>query len=161
MSTTHSTTGLTQTTASTSPVSSAFNNFWGAFQEWCQWERLRTDLCNLNDRSQWTSALRAARSTTSPRTEIPTRDASDPRDERLLSGTGRGQFGLRAMAHKRPVERRLSAILAADLAGYSRLMMHNAEDYGCQADRAFSVRPCQNPIPRLQKGLLNDYEGWR
>jgi hypothetical protein len=60
------------------------------------------------------------------------------------------------MAHKRPVERRLSAILAADLAGYSRLMMHNAEDYGCQADRAFSVRPCQNPIPRLQKGLLND-----
>jgi uncharacterized protein YjiS (DUF1127 family) len=50
MSTTHSTTGLTQTTASTSPVSSAFNNFWGAFQEWCQWERLRTDLCNLNDR---------------------------------------------------------------------------------------------------------------
>ena len=50
MSTTYSTTGLTQTTASTPRVSSPFKNFWGAFQEWCQWERLRTDLCNLNER---------------------------------------------------------------------------------------------------------------
>ena len=50
MSTTYSTTGLTQTTASTPRVSSAFKNFWGAFQEWRQWERLRADLCNLSDR---------------------------------------------------------------------------------------------------------------
>ena len=50
MSTTHSTTGLTQTTASTPRVSSAFKNFWGAFQEWRKWERLRADLCDLSDR---------------------------------------------------------------------------------------------------------------
>src|SRR3974390_306175 len=39
------------------------------------------------------------------------------------------QVGLRAMVHERPVrvERRLSAILAADVAGYSRLM-HNDEE---------------------------------
>src|SRR6266403_4649399 len=37
-----------------------------------------------------------------------------------------GTRGLRAMAHERPsrIERRLSAIMAADVAGYSRLM-HN------------------------------------
>ena len=37
--------------------------------------------------------------------------------------------GLRAMAQERPVrvERRLSAILAADVAGYSRLMHHDEE----------------------------------
>src|SRR5579871_174977 len=39
------------------------------------------------------------------------------------------QVGLRAMVQKRPVrvERKLSAILAADVAGYSRLM-HNDEE---------------------------------
>ena len=25
-------------------------NFWGAFQEWRKWERLRTNLCNLSDK---------------------------------------------------------------------------------------------------------------
>ena len=50
MSTTYSTTGLTQTTASTRRVSSAFKNFWSAFQEWRKWERLRADLCDLSDR---------------------------------------------------------------------------------------------------------------
>ena len=50
MSTTYSTTALTQTTASTPRVSSAFKNFWGAFQEWRKWERLRADLCDLSDR---------------------------------------------------------------------------------------------------------------
>ena len=50
MSTTYSTTDLTQTTASTPRVSSAFKNFWGAFQEWRKWERLRADLCDLSDR---------------------------------------------------------------------------------------------------------------
>jgi uncharacterized protein YjiS (DUF1127 family) len=50
MSTTYSTTGLTQTTASTPRVSSAFKNFWSAFQEWRKWERLRADLCDLSDR---------------------------------------------------------------------------------------------------------------
>src|SRR6266478_4033102 len=40
-----------------------------------------------------------------------------------------GTRGLRAMAHERPgrIERRLSAIMAADVAGYSRLM-HNDEE---------------------------------
>src|SRR5450432_3589488 len=37
------------------------------------------------------------------------------------------QFGLRAMVKERPVERRLSAIMAADVAGYSRLM-HSDEE---------------------------------
>ena len=40
------------------------------------------------------------------------------------------QVGLRAMVQERPVriERRLSAILAADVAGYSRLMHNDEED---------------------------------
>ena len=50
MSTTYTTTSLAQTTASTPRVSGAFKNFWGAFQEWRKWERLRADLCNLSDR---------------------------------------------------------------------------------------------------------------
>src|SRR5450755_3206497 len=37
------------------------------------------------------------------------------------------QFGLRVMVQERPVERRLLAILAADVAGYSRLM-HSDEE---------------------------------
>src|SRR3989442_13088349 len=43
--------------------------------------------------------------------------------------TNRVQVGLQAMVQERPVrvERRLSAILAADVAGYSRLM-HNDEE---------------------------------
>ena len=50
MSTTYSTTGLGQTTASTPRVCSGFKNLWGAFQEWRKWERLRADLSNLSDR---------------------------------------------------------------------------------------------------------------
>jgi uncharacterized protein YjiS (DUF1127 family) len=50
MNTTYSATDLAQTTASTRRVSSALKNFWGAFQEWRKWERLRTDLCNLSDK---------------------------------------------------------------------------------------------------------------
>ena len=50
MNTTYSATGLAQMTASMRRVSSAFKNFWGAFQEWRKWERLRANLCNLSDR---------------------------------------------------------------------------------------------------------------
>jgi uncharacterized protein YjiS (DUF1127 family) len=50
MSTTYGAIGLGQTAASTRCVSSTFKNFWGAFQEWRKWERLRVDLCNLSDR---------------------------------------------------------------------------------------------------------------
>jgi uncharacterized protein YjiS (DUF1127 family) len=50
MNTTYSTTGLAQTTTSTRRLSSASKNFWGAFQEWRKWERLRADFCNLSDR---------------------------------------------------------------------------------------------------------------
>jgi uncharacterized protein YjiS (DUF1127 family) len=50
MSTTYSTTNLAQTTASTPRVSSTFKTFWGAFQEWRKWERLRVGLCKLSDR---------------------------------------------------------------------------------------------------------------
>ena len=50
MSTIYHTTGLAQTTVSQRRDSSALKNFWGAFQEWRKWERLRGDLCNLSDR---------------------------------------------------------------------------------------------------------------
>jgi uncharacterized protein YjiS (DUF1127 family) len=50
MSTIYRTTGLAQTTVSQRRDSSALKNFWGAFQEWRKWERLRRDLCNLSDR---------------------------------------------------------------------------------------------------------------
>jgi uncharacterized protein YjiS (DUF1127 family) len=50
MNTTCRTTRLAPPTGSTWRVSSAFKNFWDAFQEWRKWERLRTDFCNLSDR---------------------------------------------------------------------------------------------------------------
>jgi uncharacterized protein YjiS (DUF1127 family) len=50
MSTTYSTTSLARTPASTPRATRTFQNFWGAFQEWRKWERLRADLCSLSDR---------------------------------------------------------------------------------------------------------------
>jgi uncharacterized protein YjiS (DUF1127 family) len=50
MSTTYGATGLGQTAVSTRRASSFFKRYWGAFQEWRKWERLRVDLCNLSDR---------------------------------------------------------------------------------------------------------------
>jgi uncharacterized protein YjiS (DUF1127 family) len=50
MDTTFSTTGLAQTTRSTRRVFNLFRRSWGAFQEWRKRERLRADLCGLNDR---------------------------------------------------------------------------------------------------------------
>jgi uncharacterized protein YjiS (DUF1127 family) len=50
MSTTYGATGLGQTAASTRRVSSAFKNFWGAFQERRKRQRLRATLCDLSDR---------------------------------------------------------------------------------------------------------------
>jgi uncharacterized protein YjiS (DUF1127 family) len=50
MNTTFSTTGLAQTTGSTRRVFSLVRRYWGAFQEWRKRERLRADLCGLNDR---------------------------------------------------------------------------------------------------------------
>jgi uncharacterized protein YjiS (DUF1127 family) len=53
MSTTYGATGLGQTAASTRRVSSAFKNFWGAFQEWRKErrkrQRERAELYRLND----------------------------------------------------------------------------------------------------------------
>jgi uncharacterized protein YjiS (DUF1127 family) len=50
MNATFSRTGLTQTTGWTQRVFSLFWRNWGAFQEWRRRERLRADLCDLNDR---------------------------------------------------------------------------------------------------------------
>ncbi|WP_346658548.1 DUF1127 domain-containing protein [Bradyrhizobium sp. 162] len=50
MSTIDRTAGLVQTAVSQRHDSSALKNFWGAFQEWRKWERLRRDLSNLSDR---------------------------------------------------------------------------------------------------------------
>jgi uncharacterized protein YjiS (DUF1127 family) len=44
------TTGLARTTGSTRRVFSLVERYWGAFQEWRKRERLRADLCGLNDR---------------------------------------------------------------------------------------------------------------
>ena len=41
---------LRQTTASTRRVFNFFGSCWGALQEWRKRERLRADLCGLNDR---------------------------------------------------------------------------------------------------------------
>ncbi|MEA2795802.1 MAG: hypothetical protein QOI87_3182 [Bradyrhizobium sp.] len=50
MSTTHGATDLSlTTTASTRHVSGVFKRYWDAIQERRKRERLRTDLCNLND----------------------------------------------------------------------------------------------------------------
>ena len=50
MNTTLRTTGLVRTTGSTRRVFTLFRRYWGAFQEWRKRERLRADLCGLNDR---------------------------------------------------------------------------------------------------------------
>jgi len=88
MSTTYGAAGLGQTAASTRRVSSFFKRYWGAFQERHKRQRLRAALCDLSDRSSWISVLCAAKSTMSPRTEVSTREASDPPDERPISGNG-------------------------------------------------------------------------
>ena len=60
MNTTFRTTGLAQTTGSTRGVFSLFRRYWGAFQEWRKRERLRADLCGLNDREAGARADRGA-----------------------------------------------------------------------------------------------------
>jgi uncharacterized protein YjiS (DUF1127 family) len=50
MSTTYGETGFRQTAASTRRVSSFFKEYWDAFQERRQRQRLRATLCDLSDR---------------------------------------------------------------------------------------------------------------
>jgi uncharacterized protein YjiS (DUF1127 family) len=50
MNTAHGAAGWGQTAASTRTVSSLLRIFWSAFEEWRKRERLRADLCDLNDR---------------------------------------------------------------------------------------------------------------
>src|SRR5882672_4588141 len=153
MNTTFSTTGLALTTGSTRRVFSLFSlfslfrSYWGAFQEWRKRERLRADLCGLNDREpqnigitrgelDYVAIADIAMLLRHVRLVLPITDInlgghsvktclalpSDPSYNNLW-------VGLRAMVQERPVrvERRLSAILAADVAGYSRLM-HTDEE---------------------------------
>ena len=150
MNTTFSTTGLALTTGSTRRVFSLFSlfrSYWGAFQEWRKRERLRADLCGLNDREpqdigitrgevDYVAIADIAMLLRHVRLVLPITDISlgghsvktclalpsDPSYNSL-------RVGLRAMVQERPVrvERRLSAILAADVAGYSRLM-HSDEE---------------------------------
>ena len=150
MNTTFSTTGLALTTGSTRRVFSLFGlfrSYWGAFQEWRKRERLRADLCGLNDREpqnigitrgelDYVAIADIAMLLRHVRLVLPITDISlgghsvktclalpsDPSYNNLW-------VGLRAMVQERPVrvERRLSAILAADVAGYSRLM-HSDEE---------------------------------
>src|SRR6267142_2810005 len=150
MNTTFSTTGLALTTGSTRRVFSLFSlfrSYWDAFQEWRKRERLRADLCGLNDREpqnigitrdelDYVAIADIAMLLRHVRLVLPITDISlgghsvktclalpsDPSYNNLW-------VGLRAMVQERPVrvERRLSAILAADVVGYSRLM-HSAEE---------------------------------
>ena len=144
MSTTFRTTGLTQTTGSTRRVFSFFRRYWGAFQEWRKRERLRADLCGLRELQDigitrgevdhvaiadiamllWHVRLVPIIDISLGGHSVKTCLAlpSDPSYDNLW-------VGLRAMVPERPVrvERRLSAILAADVAGYSRLM-HSDEE---------------------------------
>jgi uncharacterized protein YjiS (DUF1127 family) len=50
MSTTYTLTRSAQTTESTGRFSSALKEFWNAYQEWRQQERLRIEFSNLSDR---------------------------------------------------------------------------------------------------------------
>lgn len=50
MDTAHGAIDLGQTTESARRVSGFLESYWGAFQEWRKRERLRADLCSLNDR---------------------------------------------------------------------------------------------------------------
>ena len=146
MNTTFRTTGLAQTTGSTRRVFSLFRRYCGAFQEWRKRERLRADLCGLNDTelqdigitrgevdyvaiADIAMLLRHVRLV--PIIDISLGGHSVKTCLALPSDPSYNNLwvGLRAMVQERPVrvERRLSAILAADVAGYSRLM-HSDEE---------------------------------
>ena len=146
MNTTFRTTGLAQTTGSTRDVFSLFRRYCGAFQEWRKRERLCADLCGLNDTelqdigitrgevdyvaiADIAMLLRHVRLV--PIIDISLGGHSVKTCFALPSDPSCNNLwvGLRAMVQERPVrvERRLSAILAADVAGYSRLM-HSDEE---------------------------------
>jgi class 3 adenylate cyclase/uncharacterized protein YjiS (DUF1127 family) len=145
MNTASRTTGLAQTTGSTRGVFSIFRRYCGAFPKWRTRERLCADLCGLNDTElQGIGITREA-------------DYGEVADIAMLLryvrlvpvidlGLGGHSVktclalpfdasynnlwvGLRGLVQERPVrvERRLSAIVAADVAGYSRLM-HTDEE---------------------------------
>ena len=87
MSTTYGATGLGQTAASTQRVSSFFKRYWAAFQERRKRQRLRATLCDLSDRELMDIGTTRGE-IDSPRTEVSTREASDPPDEHPISGNG-------------------------------------------------------------------------
>jgi uncharacterized protein YjiS (DUF1127 family) len=74
MITTYGAAGLGQATTSTRRVSSFLTRSWGAIQEECRRRKLRAKLCDLNDRELRDIGLRVARSTTSPRIVLSTRE---------------------------------------------------------------------------------------
>ena len=78
MSTTYGATGLGQTAASTRRLSSFFRRYWRAFQERRERRRLRAALCDLSDRELMDIGTTRGRSITLSRTEVSTREASDP-----------------------------------------------------------------------------------
>jgi class 3 adenylate cyclase/uncharacterized protein YjiS (DUF1127 family) len=144
MNTTFRTTGLAQTTGSTRRVFSLFRRYCGAFQEWRKRERLCADLCGLNDTELHDIGITRGEADYVAIADIamllrhvrlvPIIDISLGGHSSCLALPSDPSYnnlwvGLRAMVQERPVrvERRLSAILAADVAGYSRLM-HSDEE---------------------------------
>jgi uncharacterized protein YjiS (DUF1127 family) len=88
MGTTYGATGLGQAAASTRRVSSLLKRYWGVFLERRKREKLRANLYDLSDRELMDIGTTRGRSTMSPRTALSTRGASDPPNERPISGTG-------------------------------------------------------------------------
>jgi uncharacterized protein YjiS (DUF1127 family) len=145
MNMTFRTTGLAQTTGSTRRVFSLFRRYCGAFQEWRKRERLCADLCGLDvtefqgigitrgevDYAIADIAMLLRHVRLVPMIDINLGGHSVKTCLALPSDPSCNNrwVGSRAMVQERPVrvERRLSAILAADVAGYSRLM-HSDEE---------------------------------
>lgn len=76
---------LKQATRSTQRVSNFLGSCWGALQEWRKREPLRAELYGLNNRELMDIGITRGESSTSPRTGVSTRGASEPPNERSIS----------------------------------------------------------------------------
>jgi uncharacterized protein YjiS (DUF1127 family) len=92
MTTTYGGTGLGQTAVSTRRVSSFFRRYWGAFQERRKErrkrQRERAELYRLNDWELQDIGIARGEIDYVASNRLLTREASDPPDERLISGAG-------------------------------------------------------------------------
>ena len=92
MSTTYGATGLGQTASIDAARLQLFQELLGCVSGMAETPEVTSQLCDLSDRELMDIGTRAARSSTSPRTALSIREASEPPNER------RGNFGNRAAA---------------------------------------------------------------